>query len=334
MTFRGTKRRAGFTLVELLTVIGIISLLISILLPSLSRARNQAKKVRVQAQLDAIGKGLEMFRNDFNAYPDSSLRQDPIDWTPPPVNLPPPNGRYLSGAHWLARALAGHDFQGVDNGGLVLKAANLATPPGPGLGLTPPLDLTELDSSTAVPGRYSERKGTYLEGEVFARDTDPRLQDQANGPATRRSIVMDGYNFPILYYRANSRSRAPFGEIYANGGVYNHEDNAEITGGEISTPALATKVSWDFATTGASHGLGYYSAANPPALATIDDLPTGGTPPYRGKGFCNVVHSEGTHDTGGVIKPQNPETFLLFSAGADGNYGTDDDVSNIKGGGI
>ncbi|MBU0717204.1 MAG: prepilin-type N-terminal cleavage/methylation domain-containing protein [Planctomycetes bacterium] len=80
------KRIRGFTLIELLVVIAIIALLISILLPSLSRARELSKRLVCQSNMKGVGTSCKIYANDNYER-----------WPVPPFNrsLPSPEGETI-----------------------------------------------------------------------------------------------------------------------------------------------------------------------------------------------------------------------------------------------
>ena len=60
------SKRNAFTLIELLVVVAIIALLVAILLPSLSRARDEAERIACASNLHQCGLALRMYADDYD----------------------------------------------------------------------------------------------------------------------------------------------------------------------------------------------------------------------------------------------------------------------------
>ena len=203
------RKRTGFTIVELLTALGIIALMVGLLIPAISMVRDTARETKQKAQFMTIELALTTFKNDHGDYP-------PSDWP-----LPPAPGNDYCGTQKLSEALLGWDLLGFhpksdfrsngrNNDGEFIYDANnpifFDQRKGPYLELATAEAFRLGNISVLYPGLFFDTRplapNTFVLCDVFGAEKITL----ANGKTVRAGA-------PILYYRANTSGKT-IREIY------------------------------------------------------------------------------------------------------------------------
>ena len=297
-------RNKAFTLVELLTVIGIISLLLSLALPALNEARVRAREVGDKASLHSIGVAIESFANDMGYYPSSHIRNEIISGVVLPETLKQEwiagDGPPDQGAHRLVESLFGLDTLGFQ------KNHYYATDGGM------PVEVNQSGHNVET-----RRWGPYLMLENVdlgtMQDAHRNSTNFTQGDTNNNRVFVDSLDKKapkaILYYCARPSKRLHWAGEYYRYSIYNYDDNAFITEDEDqSTQELFHP---KFSDINPEDGEGFYTL--------IWDSRTG-----------LDINDNQTYPTIDSARPFNKDSFILINAGRDHEYGTADDLCNFQ----
>ncbi len=239
MSFRTLKARrgvstgkVGFTLIELLVVIAIISLLVSILLPSLGKAKDLAKAAMGSSQIRNLSLGYILYREDWDFLPWPSWRN---------VRTNPTDIEYIgTGQLWYLRTDVVLE---LEKGGLdPLVAYRCPADPGEpsrwwgwsGLGPPEPWDdfatvnkvflsedyvtytyLDGVDISAPFVAPYSDER-YFAKGAQVASHNNLTSEHAMMGC---RAAVLDDASFWVLNHHYNETTYAGFNTAYGDAHV-------------------------------------------------------------------------------------------------------------------
>ena len=288
---RQPRRRKAFTIVELLTVMSIIVILIGLLVPALNKVKQFATNVKQRAQFHSIEAAVELFDVQFGGYPDSAYAAPGATGT-----------AAYCGAEKLAEAMVGRDLGGFhpdsifrsDRTNGVNLTVSLYTP----LTLAArPGPFLPLENANVVPlGEIYKLFGSFDPCDFVLCDVYNRVTDIKTG----RKVGM-----PVLYYKANT-SKQTHNLLKPDDpdNIYNWEDNAELL--KLGMP---------------------FNPGRPPKLHSFAGDTTKGLPAEpAGKRFYWNIRNE---KVSAISRPYRADSYILISAGWDGEYGTADDICNF-----
>ena len=334
-TNRTRVLRRGFTLVEVMVVIAIIAVLISILLPSLKAVRTRVHESRTQVAISGLETGIHQYLADTRcggSLPPSAAPGTTLTGYDGGQILSPHTGSILmiDGASLLFWALAGADligtpgFQDLNGNGTWADDTGATTP-------------QQLYRLSGTKPNYP-RSGPYVD--LSKMKLPPMTApDKFTIPAAKGAIrtlpslcFLDSFDQPILYYKANLNKPLMVGEDIGAGnkGIYNKTDNTTITTGD-GTCSMSGVCNY-----GMNFGAGliaagqYHFAAKAGEGAdlgksTAEVLTALQNPANRC--FSRTVWNP---NVAVVPRPHNDKSYILLSAGADGVFGSADDIANFE----
>jgi type II secretory pathway pseudopilin PulG len=291
-TVKQTNKPRAFTIVELLTVMSIIVILIGLMVPALNKVRRFARDVQQKAQFNAINAAVELFNNEFDGYPSSSA----LDGT----------GAPYCGAMKLCEALMGQDLLGMHSSAIFRRDGMDAL--GSTLLYPPNIDALPLDQRN---NNLIARKGPFIQAENANAVRMEKIYGTSVGSFLPTTFVLcDVYSrpmktgektgMPILYYKADTANSyhdpnlaSTMTPTDSKGNIYNYLDNQTLV--QLGKP-------WQAGGTTTDHSL-----ATPARF-------------YKNTKSVQVTTT---------MRPYRADTFILISAGWDGEYGTADDICNF-----